>query len=176
MSAPSKILFAVLFITLLFVPALAYPAGENATYTNASVGTYSYIPLSASDLAYPQDLWYLLFVVASLSMLFTIWFLTREKKPPVALLFSTTASWSLFGILAFMAPATAKLSVVVTSTQIINVATYVFSPWVSLIMWGMCLMNLALMFYAFILLFKQVGELKEKVAREHEEAYFKDII
>jgi hypothetical protein len=158
------------------MPALAYPAGENMSFNNASVGVYTYMPLSASDLAYPQDLWYLLLVIAAGAMLFTIWFLTREKKPPVALLFSTTASWSLFGILAFMAPATAKMSTVVTSTQVINVVTYVFSPWVSIVMWGMCLMNLALMFYAFILLFKQVGELKEKVAREKEEAYFRDII
>ena len=165
-------------LLLAVCPVFAYPAGANYTVENASVGVFTYLPLSASDIAYPQDLWYVMLAAAIISMILTVWFLTKKRNdiPVKAMFCTTTVSFGLFMMLAFMAPMTAKLTVVVTATQIINVATYIFSPWVSYLMWGLCAVNLILMFYCFILWFVGLGELKQKAEQEKERAYFEDLV
>lgn len=162
-------------LTLILVAQVAadYPVGTNQTIANASVDSFSLIPFTATDLAYPQDLFYTLMVAALVCSAVAVYFLSSNNGVPVkALIFVSTAGFVLYMVCAFMAPLSAKLSIVVTRTQIINVATYVFSPWVMYLMYGLAMIMFILVWYGVLLWYKMLA--KEKERMEHEQ--FGDLI
>jgi hypothetical protein len=169
-----KIFYGFILVLLLVSQVAAdYPVGTNQTIANASVDSFSLIPFTATDLAYPQDLFYTLLVAALVCSAVAVYFLASSNGIPVkALIFVSTAGFVLFMVCAFMSPLSAKFTIVVTSTQIINVATYVFSPWVMYLMYGLAMIMFVLMWYGVLLWYKMLAKDKEQM--EHEQ--FGDLI
>lgn len=160
MTFKNRYLFVTtLFALVLFVGSVsAYPVGENYTIANSSVGVYTIIPLNTTDLAYPQELFYFIFAIGVLLLLVNIFFICQRVIPASPMAISGVVGFGAFLVAAYMAPLTAKLSIVVTSTQIINVATYIFSPWVSYLCLGLATVNLLFFAYGVLRYFQMLAE------------------
>jgi hypothetical protein len=163
-----------LSILLLILVSLvtAYPTGENSTVTNLSVGVYSIIPITTTDLAYPQELFYVIFGLGTLLLLVNIFFICQRVVPASPMAISGIVGFGAYLISAYMAPLTAKLSIVVTSSQIINVATYIFSPWVSYLCLGLATVNLLFFGYGVLRYFQLLAENREYISNPDNQFLF----
>lgn len=176
------LVFAIFALLMLPFSVGAYGeqyggAGENYTVPNVSVNVFTILPLSAMDVAYPQELFYAILFVAGICLLLDImFFASRDGVPVMASIITSVVGFGLFLACAAMSPLVARFSVVVTDTQIINVATYLFSPWVAYACSGMASLMLVLLFYAVILSFKMVKRRKEEAERRKEQDFLEGIL
>jgi hypothetical protein len=158
MKTITKSLVMIIAVIALVSFVNAYPVGENYTVENSSVGVYTIIPLSTTDLAYPQELFYVIFGIGTILLLVNIFFICQRVIPASPMAISGVVGFGTYLVAAYMAPLTAKLSIVVTSTQIINVATYIFSPWVSYLCLGLATVNLLFFGYGVLRYFQMLAE------------------
>jgi len=145
----------ILIIALIVSPSLAAgvaPIGGvvgNGTFNTSGVDitVYANIPTTTEDVAYPASLFYAIAAIGALMSLLAIWFISHhDNVPSIAILCCGAIIFATFLIDAFMAPYVASTvvaqQVCVDTMYVTTINTYLFSPWVSYMCWGMATFGL----------------------------------
>ena len=160
--------FAIIAICLLvLIPSIA---SAEVTLANSTMR-------DVTDIAYPVELFYLIFVFGILCLATDIVFVAqREGAPASATIITSVIGFSCFLIAAYMAPFAAKIVVVASSTEVRSVSNYMFSPPVTYICLGLATICFLLIWYG-VLRYYQMFAANQKLLNnpEHQfEMYMRD--
>ena len=137
---PRRILLLALGMSLCISLVLAStaPYGNISNYTSPEgISVITNVPITIEDVAYPQELFYLLVVFGILFIGLGIVFIADSTTiPSMSITACGVLSMGSLAIAAFMAPLVAVQYVSYQSLSLTSINNYIFSPWVGLMCWG----------------------------------------
>ncbi len=152
-----KYLVFILCAVLVLLPSVV--SADNITMSNTTTR-------DITDIAYPNSIFIILTVVSFLMLIFIIAFLIMNPIPCSALALTSTLGFVLFLICAYMAPLTAEMVWVVSGTEAKFISTYIYSPWVSYLFYGLSSICFVMIWYSVLLYFRMIQQNKAKIERD----------
>jgi hypothetical protein len=143
----------------------------------ADVTTANSTMRAVTDIAYPIELFYGIFVTGLICLGLDILWITRiDKIPPTAIILTSIIGFIMFTISSYMVPYAAKIVVVASSTEVRSVSNYVLSPPIVYLCMGLAAISFVLIWYGVIRLW-QVFAANQKYLNDPDhqfEMYMRD--
>ena len=122
------------------------------------------------NVTYPETLFYAIFLVGATMIVFNIRFLTSPDTPGASLIFTSVLGFMAFLICAYMAPMVAKQVWIVSGSEAQFISTYIFSPWVTYLLYGLSLLCFLMIWYGVIRLY-QIFAANQKYLRDPDHQF-----